>query len=141
MRRSMLRRRLRHRRARRGVALLEAMIALTILATAILTAGRYFTTLARGVADERTRAQALHLVSERFEQIRTAPSYDAIESLYAGIETNIAGYSGFSRVTSVTQVGGQPADSMNYKVITVTVTTPAIPKAVTVQKSTVVADY
>lgn len=141
MRRSTLRRRPRHRRARRGVALLEAMIALTILATAILTAGRYFTTLARGVADERIRAQALHLVSERFEEIRTAPSYDAIESLYAGTETGITGYTGFSRVTAVTQVGGQPADSMNYKVITVTVTTPAIPKSVTVQKSTVIADY
>lgn len=138
---TLLPRRRRRAAGRRGVALLEAMIALTILATAILTAGRYFTSLARGVSDERIRAQALHLVSERFEQVRSAPTYGKIDSLYAGTESSIAGYAGFSRVTDVVRVGGQPSDSMDYKIITVTVTTPAVPKSVTVRKSTIVADF
>lgn len=131
----------RGRAARPGVALLEAMIAVTILATAILAAGRYFTQMARGVADERIRAQALHLVGERFEEVRTAPTYGKIDSLYAGIETSIPGYAGFSRLTQVTRIGGQPADSIDYKIITVTVMTPAVPKSVTVRKSTVISDF
>jgi Tfp pilus assembly protein PilV len=140
-RRYLMRNGRRRRTKRAGVALIEAMIALTILAGAILSAGRYFTQLARGVADERTRAQALHLVGERFEQVKTAPTYGKIDSLYAGIENNIAGYAGYLRVTQVLRVGGTPADTVDYKIVTVTVTTPAIPKSVTVVKSTVIGDW
>lgn len=129
------------RQLRDGFALIEAMVALSILAIAILSAGKYFTSLARGVSDERIRAQALHLVGERFEQVRTAPSYGKIDTLYVGTESNISGYSGFSRTTQVMRVGGTPVDSVDYKVVTVTVTTPAIPKSVTVKKSTIVADF
>ena len=97
--------------ARKGFALIEAMIALTILAGAVLSAGRYFTQLARGVSDERTRAQAMHLVGERFEQVKTSPTYAKIDSLYAGVESNITGYAGYTRLTEILRVGGQPADT------------------------------
>lgn len=129
------------RRARRGFALIEALIALTILAGAVMSAGRYFVQLSRNVADERIRAQALHLVAERFEQVKTSPTYGKIDSLYVGVETNITGYSGFSRTTQVTRIGGLPADTVDYKIVTVTVTTPAIPKSVKVVKSTVIGDW
>lgn len=128
-------------RARKGVALVEAMIALTILAGAVLSASKYFTQLARGVSDERTRASAMFLIGERFEQIKTAPSYGKIDTLYVGSETNISGYAGYKRVTEVMRIGGSPADTVDYKIITVTVTTPAIPKSVTVKKSTVIGDW
>ncbi len=128
-------------RVRKGFALIEAMIALTILAGAVLSAGRYFTQLTRGVSDERTRAQALHLVGERFEQVKTAPTYGKIDSLYVGVETAIAGYPGYSRQTQVLRIGGLPSDTVDYKIVTVTVTTPAIPKSVTVTKSTVIGDW
>lgn len=128
-------------RARDGMAMIEAMLALTILAGAVLSAGKYFTQLARGVSDERTRAQALHLVGERFEQVKTAPSYGKIDSLYVGIETSIAGYAGYSRQTTVTRIGGTPSDTLDYKVVTVTVTTPAIPKSVKVVKTMTIADF
>jgi prepilin-type N-terminal cleavage/methylation domain-containing protein len=128
-------------RARRGFGLIEAMIALVILAGAVLSAGRYFTQLTRGVADERTRAQALSLVGERFEQVKTSPTYAKIDSLYVGVESNIAGYAGYTRLTQVQRVGGQPSDTVDYKIITVTVTTPAIPKSVTVVKSTIIGDW
>jgi hypothetical protein len=123
------------------MGLLEAMLALTILAGAVLTAARYFTQLARGVSDERIRAQALYLVGERFEQVKTAPTYGKIDSLYAGMETTITGYPGYARRTDVLRIGGSPSDTVDYKVITVTVTTPAVPKSVTVRKSTVIGDW
>lgn len=128
-------------RARKGVALIEAMIALTILAGAVLSASKYFTQLSRGVSDERTRASAMYLIGERFEQIKTSPSYGKIDTLYVGSETNISGYAGYKRVTEVMRIGGSPADTVDYKIITVTVTTPAIPKSVTVKKSTVIGDW
>lgn len=128
-------------RARDGVALLEALIALVILAGAVLSAGKYFTQLSRGVSDERTRAQALHLVTDRFEQVKTSPTYAKIDSLYAGIESSIAGYAGYTRVTEVLRIGGTPTDTVDYKIVTVTVTTPAVPKSVTVRKSTSIGDW
>jgi Tfp pilus assembly protein PilV len=128
-------------RARDGIALLEAMIALVILAGAVLSAGKYFTQLSRGVSDERTRAQALHLVTDRFEMVKTSPTYAKIDSLYAGIETSIPGYAGYKRVTEILRIGGLATDTVDYKIITVTVTTPAIPKSVTVKKSTSIGDW
>lgn len=127
--------------ARRGVALLEALIAVVILAGAVLSAGSYVTRLSRGVMDERIRAQALHLVAERFEQVKTAPTYGKIDTLYLGTESNITGYTGFTRQTEVDRIGGTPADTVDYKIITVTVTTPAIPKSVVVKKSNIIADF
>jgi Tfp pilus assembly protein PilV len=139
MRRSTLT--MRAARSRKGFALIEAIIALTILAGAVLSAGRYFAQLTRGVADERTRAQALHLVGERFEEVKTSPTYAKIDSLYAGLETNIPGYAGYSRTTEVLRIGGAPSDTVDYKIITVTVTTTTIPTSVKVVKSTVIGDW
>jgi prepilin-type N-terminal cleavage/methylation domain-containing protein len=126
---------------RRGMALLEVMIALTILAAAVLSAGAHFTKLARGVSDERTRAQALSLVGQRFEQVKTAPTYGGVDSIYAGVESAITGYPGYQRRTDVTRVGGSPSDFVDYKIVTVTVTTPAIPRSVVVSKSLVISDF
>ncbi len=128
-------------RSRVGSSLVEVVLALTILAGVILSAGRYFTTMARSVSDDRIRAQALFLVGERFEEVKTSPAYDKIEALYLGTETSLQGYPGFSRNTEVRHIGGTPADTMDYKVITVTVTTPAVPRSVVVTQSTVIADY
>ena len=128
-------------RTRAGFALLEVMLALTILAGAILTAGGYFTRMARGVSDEKVRAQALYLIGERFEEVKTSPTYGQIDDLYSGTESSLQGYPGYSRNTAVLRIGGTPSDTVDYKVITVTVTTPAIPKSVRVTKSTIIADY
>lgn len=136
-----MRRLIRRRGQRRGFALIEALVALTILAGAVMSAGRYFVQLSRNVSDERIRAQALHLVAERFEQVKTSPTYGKIDTLYVGMETNLPGYAGFSRQTEVTRIGGAPVDTVDYKIVTVTVTTPAIPKSVKVVKSTVIGDW
>jgi hypothetical protein len=80
-------------------------------------------------------------VTERFEQVKTSPTYSKIDSLYAGVESAIPNYAGYTRLTQILRVGGQPTDSVDYKIITVTVTTPAIPKSVTVVKSTIIGDW
>jgi hypothetical protein len=127
--------------SRAGFTLMETVLGLSVLAGAVLASGRYFTALAFGVANERTRATANFLVTERFEQVKTAPTYAGIESLYSGTETSIANYPGYSRLTSITRIGGLPSDSVDYKIVTVTVTTPAVPKNVQVTKSLAIADF
>jgi prepilin-type N-terminal cleavage/methylation domain-containing protein len=128
-------------RGRDGMTLLEVMVAMSILAGSVISAGAYFTRFTRTVVDERTRSTALSLVNDRVEQIKTAPTYGGIDSIYAGIESSISGYAGYTRKTDVKRVGGTAADSIDYKIVTITVTTPAIPKSITVSKSTIFSDF
>jgi Tfp pilus assembly protein PilV len=128
-------------RRRAGVSLLETLLAIAILGGAVLSAGAYFTRFIHSVSDERTRSTAMQLAAERLEQVKTATSYAGIDALYAGVEPSVTGYSGFARRTDISRVGGQPADSIDYKIVTVTVTTPAIRRSVVVKKSLVVSEF
>jgi hypothetical protein len=71
--------------------------------------------------------------------VKGAPRYTAIESLYVATETNISGFSGFTRKTMVKRVGGQPTDTVDYKIITVEVSNPSLTNAV--RKSTIIAPF
>jgi type II secretory pathway pseudopilin PulG len=126
---------------RRGGALVETVLAIAILGGSVLSAGVYFTKFTRTVTDERIRSTAMQLAAERIEQVKTAPTYQGLDALYGTAESSVAGYSGYTRRTDITRIGGQPADSIDYKIVTVTVTTPAIPKSVVVKKSIVVSEF
>ena len=128
-------------RTRAGVALLETLIAIAILGGSVLAAGSYFTRFIRTVGNERTRGTAMQLAAERLEQIKTAPTYAGIDALYGGTESSLSGYAGYTRQTGISRIGGQPADSIDYKIVTVTVTTPAIPKSVVVKKTLVISEF
>ena len=126
---------------RRGVALVETLLAIAILGGSVLSAGAYFTKFTRTVTDERIRSTAMQLAAERLEQVKTAPTYPGLDALYGVAEPSVTGYAGYSRRTDITRVGGQPADSIDYKIITVTVSTPAIPKSVIVKKTLVISEF
>jgi Tfp pilus assembly protein PilV len=123
------------------VSLVETLLAIAILGGSVLSAGAYFTRFIRSVANERTRSTAMQLAAERIEQVKTAPTYAGLDGLYGGTESSMSGYTGYTRKTDITRVGGQPADSIDYKIVTVTVTTPAIPRSVVVKKSLVISEF
>jgi Tfp pilus assembly protein PilV len=137
----MTRHRLTHGRPRAGIAHVETLLAVAILGGAVLSAGVYFTRFIRTVSNERVRDTAMQLAAERLEEVKTAPSYAGIDKLYIGTETSMPSYAGYTRRTDVARVGCQPADSIDYKIITVTVTTPAIPKSVVVKKTLVMSEF
>ena len=128
-------------KARAGVALVETLLSIAILGGAVLSAGVYFTRFMHTVSDERIRSTAMQLAAERLEQVKTAPSYQGLEGLYVGVESSVTGYSGYARRTEISRVGGLPADTIDYKIITVTVTTPSIPKSLVVKKSLVMSEF
>jgi len=114
-------RRPRARRTRRGMTLLEVMVALTILSGALLALGRYSGEFTRTNTTSRLRLSALELATARLDSIKGAPTYAGIDA-FAGTEATIAGYPNFRRVTSVRRVGGAAADLVDYKVVSVSVT-------------------
>jgi Tfp pilus assembly protein PilV len=123
------------------VSLVETLLAIAILGGSVLSAGVYFTRFIRSISNERTRSTAMQLAAERMEQVKTAPTYAGLDALYGGTEGSMSGYAGYTRKTDITRIGGQPADSIDYKIVTVTVTTPAIPRSVVVRKSLVISEF
>lgn len=108
-------------RARKGFSLVELIVALTILAGALLTLASFTARFAAANATARVSIAANELVAARLEQVKAANRYVALDSLFEGVEPTVAGYAGFRRNTTVTRVGGQPADSVDYMIVTVSV--------------------
>src|SRR6185437_596864 len=69
---------------RKGMTLVEVMIAVTILATAMLSIASFMGKFARIAAVSDVKNTANELASQRLEEIKNAPRYTAIDTLYPG---------------------------------------------------------
>jgi Tfp pilus assembly protein PilV len=122
-----------------GMTLVEVLVALVLMAGVLLALGRFSATLAHTTGEARLVATATQLVADRLETVKGVPRYSAVESLYVATENTLAGFTGFKRQTQVLRVGGTAADSMDYKIVTVTVTNPGLKAQV--RKSTVISVF
>jgi prepilin-type N-terminal cleavage/methylation domain-containing protein len=121
------------------MTLVEVLVALAILGIVILGMGRYAVGFARTVSEANIRSIASDLVADRIETVKSYGRYATLETTYAGTETSIPGYRGYARTTRILRVGGTPRDSVDYKVVTVSVTGPQF--ATPVKKSTVIPSF
>lgn len=127
------------RRPRRGLSLVEVIVALVILAGVILGLAMFSVRLAQATSTSRLRITAAQLAADRLEAIKGAPRYTAIESLYVATENAIPGYPQYTRQTWVHRVGGSLADTIDYKIVTVQVTHAQM--SGNVRKTTVIAPF
>jgi len=121
------------------MTLIEVMIALTILTTAMLSMAAYMTRFARTIAVSDVRATADELATSQIERVKGAPRYSAIDSMYAGTQTLTGIYQGYTVTTAVTRTGGGSSDFYDYKTVTVTVANARL--AGPVRKTTVIAFF
>ena len=109
----------RHRLDERGFTLLEAMISLVILAVVLIS----FQAIAadRMLGDMRVndrRTVALQLAVDRLRAVQLDPVYGQIASRYAGSESSLSGFPGYTRATVVQRtISGR----VDYTTVTVTV--------------------
>ena len=120
---------------RRGMTLIEVMIALTILTGAILGMGRFITGFSHSASDGALTSTASDLVLDRLELVKAARPYSSLPT-FAITEASVVGNPTFRRVTQVMRTNTAQTD---YTAITVTVTNPAMSKPV--KKSTIVAAF
>ena len=120
---------------RRGISLLEVMIALTILGTSLIGMAEYGRRYARANANSSMLNNALDLASARVERVKAERNYTSMDTL-AGTENSIAGYTSYKRVTTILRTLNTQYD---YKTVTITVTHPSMAKAV--KKTTAVAQF
>lgn len=126
---------------RKGLSLVEVIVALSILGGVLLSLGAFSARLSQSTSGSRIRIQAAQLAADRLEQVKTAPRYSVIESLYVATENSIAGVEnvGFKRQTWVKRIGGAVSDTIDYKIITVQVTHAQLSGSV--RKTTVIAPF
>jgi prepilin-type N-terminal cleavage/methylation domain-containing protein len=124
---------------RRGMTLIEVMIALVMLSTVMLGMGAFMAQYGHAVGTSSAKATARELVAERLEYVKGATQYPSIEANYGGVETSVPGAPGFTRRTLVMRVGGKPGDQFDHKVITVIVNGPGLDKPV--KKTSVIAAF
>jgi prepilin-type N-terminal cleavage/methylation domain-containing protein len=124
---------------RKGMTLIEVMMAVTILAIAALSIAGFMGRFARIVAVSDVKNTANELASQRLEEIKNAPRYSAIDTLYPGTVTLDSPYVGYKRQTLVTHTGGDSAATYDYKTVTVLVTNPRL--GTPVKRTTIIAAF
>lgn len=109
------------RSRRGGFTLIEVVVAIGLLGGVLFGMSAFSLKLAQASTVARIRATAGQLISDRIEQIKGAPRYTVIDTMFVATEEHAGGFVGFTRQTMVTRVGGAPTDTIDYKVITVEV--------------------
>lgn len=109
-----------------GFTLVEVIVALVILAVAVLGLASSGARLATTGATAELRALALEGVEDRLARVRLDPRYGGLDTLYAGVDTDLFGIEGMTRTTSVVHVQTAAPGAVDYRRITVTVTGPLL---------------
>ncbi len=128
-------------RTRAGFSLVEVIVALGLLTVVLLGLALFVSNMAHNTSDSRLLGTASELAANRIETIKGSTNYASIDS-FAVTENNIQGsptFAGFVRRTYVRHVGGAVSDSVDYRIVTVVVSYPAMPD--TVKKTTAIAAF
>ncbi|MDQ6888218.1 MAG: hypothetical protein M3068_13160 [Gemmatimonadota bacterium] len=122
-------------RLRKGMTLLEIIVALGLLVGVVLGMSLYVTQMVHSVGDNDARSIASDLVTDRIETIKGYGVYATLESSYNAVESNVAGRNGWTRTTAILRTQTTGTD---YKTVTVLVSAPT---TISVKKSTIIAAF
>lgn len=122
--------------SRRGMTLIEVMIALSIVTSAMLGLGAFLPNFMHTSAQGTLLSAASDLAVDRIETIKSWPTYSSLETTYNATENSFANCRGCTRTTLIVHTTSATTD---YKVATVTVAGPNIVTPVT--KTTAIALY
>jgi Tfp pilus assembly protein PilV len=114
---------------RDGFTLVEVVVASVILTGALLAMAGFSMRYQQIDAAGRSLSRASQAAAQRMEAVRSSTPYNGLDTM-AVSESAVEGFPGYQRVTSVTHVGGTTSDTLDYRIVTVRVTTPGIPRMV-----------
>jgi prepilin-type N-terminal cleavage/methylation domain-containing protein len=114
---------------RSGMTLIETLVAVVILATALIGMAHFMASFSHVTKTSALRARALDLAADRIDSVEHSPDYSAIDTT-ATIESITADSATYERQTMVQHIGGGPADTLDYRIVTVAVTIPNAPQPV-----------
>ena len=117
---------------RQGFTIIEMIVAILILTTAILGMGASAGFMMEAASGAGVKSEALQAVEGRISQVVMDPRYGALDSLYEGTENNLPNLEGFERVTTInhTYNPGSGGRYIDYKEVIVTVSGPGLPNGI-----------
>jgi prepilin-type N-terminal cleavage/methylation domain-containing protein len=124
--------------ARRGMTLIETMVAITILVTALIGLGDFMGHFAHTTKVSALQQRALDLASDRIDSVKHSSNYASIDSM-AGTQAVSADSTMYSLQTIVDHVGGGATDTVDYRVVTVAVTMPTVQTPI--RKTTIISAF
>ena len=131
-------RRIRSGLRRNGMTLVEVIIAMLILVAVVLALGNFSAKFTQAAGQAHLVVVANELAATRLDAVRQQPNYAALDSLVR-TDTVKSDFSTYTVRTQMTRVGGAVTDTVDYKMVTVTVTHPQMKKTIT--KTTAVAAF
>jgi type II secretory pathway pseudopilin PulG len=123
----------------KGMTLVEVIVAMMLLVGVVLVLGGFSAKFAMASNQAHLVVLANEMAATRLDAVRQQPSYLAIDTLVHANDSVKADASWYHLQTQVVRIGGATTDSVDYKLVTVTVTHPAMRKIVT--KTTAVAAF
>jgi prepilin-type N-terminal cleavage/methylation domain-containing protein len=111
--------------ARRGMTLVEVMIAIVIMSGAMIGLARFGGLFEHTTAKANDMSLASDLAVLRIEQVKAYRVYASIVSTFNNITETYATdpvYKGFTRTTAAVRCSGCPTTTNDYVTVTVTVT-------------------
>ncbi|MBL8981017.1 MAG: prepilin-type N-terminal cleavage/methylation domain-containing protein [Gemmatimonadetes bacterium] len=124
---------------RRGLSLLEVMVALTILGTALIGMAEYGRRFAKTNANAMTQNTALDIATDRLERVKAERNYTTMDTL-GGTHTVIVNTGGVNvSYTRTTTIVRTLSPIIDYKTVTVSVTRPTM--ATPVKKTSAVPRF
>jgi prepilin-type N-terminal cleavage/methylation domain-containing protein len=130
------------RRVRRGMTLVEVMIAIVILSGAMLGLAKFGGQFEHVTATSADMSLASDLAVARVEQIKAFRVYATLVSTYNAVTETYATdpiYKGFTRVTRVTRCASCPTATNDYTTVTVTVSGRSL--VAPIAKTTIIAVF
>ena len=124
-----------HHTARAGLSLLEVMVALTILGTALIGMAEYGRRFASTNANAMTQNNAMDIATGRLERVKAERNYTSMDTLGGTHSINHNGMV-YSRVTRIVRT---QTPKFDYKTVTVTVYRPGMLRPV--KKTSAVASF
>jgi prepilin-type N-terminal cleavage/methylation domain-containing protein len=123
---------------RRGMTLIETLMAVVILATALVGLGNFMAKFSHATRISSLQQRAIDLASDRIDSVKHSATYVSIDSM-AVTQMVSADSSIYAVQTMVEHIGGGPADTLDYKIITVAVTIPSV--ATPLRKTTMIGAF
>jgi len=116
------------RASRGGMTLIEVMVSLTIVTSALLGFGAFLTRFMHVTSQSNASSVAMDLAVSRVEQVKAFPVYANLETTFNATESALPNCPGCVRTTLITHTSSA---SQDYKTVTVQVTVPALSSAYT----------
>jgi prepilin-type N-terminal cleavage/methylation domain-containing protein len=128
--------------ARRGMTLIEVILAIVILSGSTLALSKFISSFQHTTSNSTMQYLASDLAMQRIEQIKAYTVYSTLVATYNGVSETFVGnpvYNGFTRTTVATRCSGCPNGTNDYITVTVSITGNGL--TTPTKKSTIIANF